>query len=81
MLDANEELAKQKIDALLEANVQAFWLAFGNDLHRWIQYARTSPANTRSPHKPLIFVQVTSVEEALRAANEWKADVIVAQGS
>ncbi|KAI0731234.1 2-nitropropane dioxygenase [Earliella scabrosa] len=81
MLDANEELAKQKIDALLEANVQAFWLAFGNDLHRWIQYARTSPANTRSPYKPLIFVQVTSVEEALRAANEWKADVIVAQGT
>ena len=80
MLDADEGAAKAKIDAILENNVKAFWLAFGNDIHRWIQYARTSPASGRSKHKPLIFVQVTSVQEALLAANEWKADVIVAQG-
>ncbi|RPD73178.1 inosine monophosphate dehydrogenase [Lentinus tigrinus ALCF2SS1-7] len=81
MLDADEEAAKAKIDAILDNNVKAFWLAFGTDIHRWIQYARTSPAAARSQHKPLIFVQATSVGEALLAANEWKADVIVAQGT
>ena len=81
MLDANEEAAKKMVDVVLESNVQALWLAFGNDIYRWIQYARTSPATARSPHKPLIFAQVTSLEEALLAANEWKVDVIVAQGS
>ena len=80
LLDTKEETAKQMIDVVLESNVKALWLAFGNDVHRWIEYARTSPANAQSSHKPLIFVQVTSVEEALLAANEWKADVIVAQG-
>ena len=80
MLDADEEAAKAKIDAILENNVKAFWLAFGNGIHRWVQYARTSPAAVRSKHKPLIFVEATSVREALLAANEWKADVIVAQG-
>ncbi|RPD57192.1 2-nitropropane dioxygenase [Lentinus tigrinus ALCF2SS1-7] len=81
MLDADEEAAKAKIDAILDNNVKAFWLAFGTDIHRWIQYARTSPGTARSQHKPLIFVQATSVDEALLAANEWKADVIVAQGT
>lgn len=81
LLDADEEAAKKVVDVVLESNVQAFWLAFGNDIYRWIQYARTSSANARSPHRPLIFVQVTSVQEALLAATEWKADVIVAQGS
>ncbi|KAI0710923.1 2-nitropropane dioxygenase [Earliella scabrosa] len=81
LLDTKEETAKQMIDVVLESNVQALWLAFGNDVRRWIEYARTSSANALSSHKPLIFVQVTSVEEALLAANEWKADVIVAQGN
>ena len=81
LLDTKEDAAKQLIDVVVESNVQALWLAFGNDVYRWIQYARTSPAGTSSTRKPLIFVQVTSVEEALLAANEWKADVIVAQGS
>lgn len=81
LLDTKEDAAKQLIDVVVESNVQALWLAFGNDVYRWIQYARTSPAGASSTRKPLIFVQVTSVEEALLAANEWKADVIVAQGS
>ena len=77
MLDAKEELGKQIIDIALESNVRALWFSFGKDIFRWITYARTSPAKKE---QPLIFVQVTSVEEALLAANQWKADVIVAQG-
>ena len=69
------------LDITIENDVQAIWLACGNDIHRWIQHVRTSPANARAHHKPLIFIQVTSVEEALVAANEWKVDAIVAQGA
>ncbi|KAI0331488.1 NPD-domain-containing protein [Cubamyces sp. BRFM 1775] len=81
LLDANEEQSKQLIDIALEANVQALWLAFGVDLHRWLEYIRTSPANARATHKPLIFLQATSLDEALVAVNEWKVDVIIAQGN
>ncbi|CDO75887.1 hypothetical protein BN946_scf184533.g2 [Trametes cinnabarina] len=44
-------------------------------------YVRASSANARATHKPLIFLQATSLEEALVAANEWKVDVIIAQGN
>ncbi|KAI0689460.1 2-nitropropane dioxygenase [Cerioporus squamosus] len=80
LLDADEADGEAKVDAILDSNVKAFWLAFGNDLYRWIQYARNSPTAARSQHKPLIFVQVQTTEEALIAANEWKVDVIIAQG-
>ncbi|PIL27936.1 hypothetical protein GSI_09971 [Ganoderma sinense ZZ0214-1] len=83
LLDKDEEAGKQMIDIVIENGVQAIWLAFGNDLHHWVEHVRSSPANARrcSGHRPLIFVQVTSVEEALVAANEWKVDVVVAQGT
>ena len=81
LLDKNEDAGKQLIDTVIENGVRAVWLAFGNDIGRWVEYVRASPANARVHHKPLIFAQVTSVEEALFAANEWKVDVIVAQGA
>ncbi|KAI0641865.1 NPD-domain-containing protein [Trametes meyenii] len=81
LLDADEVQAKQVIDVALEAKVQAIWLAFGVDLPRWLQYIRTASANSRTAHKPLIFVQATSLQEALAAATEWKADAIIAQGN
>lgn len=81
LLDANEAQSKELIDIALESGVQALWLAFGVDLQRWVHYIRTSPAAARAPHKPLIFVQATSLAEALVAANEWKVGVIIAQGT
>ena len=80
-LDKNLDEGKQLIDVVIENNVRAIWLAFGNDLHRWVEYIRTSPRNARARHRPLIFIQATSVEEAFVAANEWNVDVIVAQGA
>ena len=80
-MDSKEDEYKQLIDVALENGVQAIWLAFGTDLHRWVQYIRNSKASALPAHKPLIFVQVTSVEEALQAANDWKVDVIVVQGT
>nr|VWP00242.1 Plp [Ganoderma boninense] len=82
LLDKNEDVGKHLIDTVIGNGVQAIWLAFGNNLRFWVEYVRASPANAREGrnHKPLIFIQATSVEEALVAANEWKVDVIVAQG-
>lgn len=76
-LEKPDTEAHELLSVALENNVQAVWLSFGADLQRWITYIRESK---RTPGTTKIFVQVTSVEEALVAANEWKVDVIVAQG-
>ncbi|KAI0747249.1 2-nitropropane dioxygenase [Daedaleopsis nitida] len=81
LLDANVDAAEQMIDTILESDVQALWFAFGDHIQRWIQYARTSRARTNLSRQPLIFIQVTSIDEALLAVQEWKADVIIAQGT
>ena len=60
------------------SHVRAVWFAYGADLNKWIQFIRD---NERNPGSTVIFVQVTSVEEALVAINDWKVDVVVAQGS
>ncbi|KAJ7453919.1 2-nitropropane dioxygenase [Mycena galericulata] len=62
----------------LEHNVKAVWFAFGEDLGRWIRFVREHDA--RAGKKTIIFVQISTVKEALVAANEWKVDCIVAQG-
>jgi nitronate monooxygenase len=69
--------AKDILSVALDNNVRAIWFAYGVDLNKWIQYIRN---NERNPGATTIFVQVTSVEEALVAVNDWKVDVVVAQG-
>ncbi|KAJ6591807.1 2-nitropropane dioxygenase [Mycena vulgaris] len=64
----------------LEHNVQAVWFAFGENLGRWIQLVRDHDRRLGKDQKTLIFVQISTVKEALVAVNEWKADCIVAQG-
>jgi len=64
----------------LDSRVKAVWLAFGSDLGRWVEYVRSHDQEARSEHKTLVFVQVSSLEEALVAVNDWKVDVVVAQG-
>lgn len=74
---ANPEVV---LSAALDNQVRAIWLAFGNNLDKWIKFIRSYDAeHTRAP-KTTIFVQVASVEEALVASNEWGVDVLVAQG-
>jgi len=67
-----------RIPTILEEMPVAIWFAFGVDLGKYIKQVREYDA--KRAHKTLIFVIVNSVEGALRAANEWKVDVIVAQG-
>ncbi|KAJ7695146.1 2-nitropropane dioxygenase [Mycena rosella] len=64
----------------LEHNVQAVWFAFGEDLGRWIQFVRDHDKRMGKDKKTIIFVQISTVKEALVAVNEWKVDCIVAQG-
>jgi len=64
----------------LEHDVQAVWFAFGENLARWIQFVRDHDKRMGNGKKTLIFVQISTVKEAVIAANEWKVDCIVAQG-
>lgn len=66
------------IDAALDNDVQAIWLAFGEDLGKYVQHIRTRDESTG--RKTVVFIQVNSVADALKAVNELKTDVVVAQG-
>lgn len=68
------------LNAALDNHVQAMWLAFGVRLDEWIRYIRSYDKIHRRSNPTLIFVQVSSVEETLVAVENWKVDVIVAQG-
>lgn len=76
-----DRLPEADADTLLETALDqsvAIWLAFGVDLGKYARKVREYDA--RKHRKTLLFVMVNSVEAALKAAGEWKADVIVAQG-
>ena len=78
ILDMTEVSEDPRIPAVLEEKITAIWFAFGNDLEKYVKTVRDYDA--KRDHKTKIFMCCNSVEEALRAANEWKVDVIVAQG-
>ncbi|KIY66148.1 2-nitropropane dioxygenase [Cylindrobasidium torrendii FP15055 ss-10] len=63
-----------RISAVLRHDVRAVWLAFGGDTGKYVRQVRVEAP------KALVFVMVSTVEEALKATNEWKADVLVVQG-
>ncbi|KAG1869586.1 2-nitropropane dioxygenase [Suillus subluteus] len=69
------------LNVSLSNRVQAIWLAFGNSIDRWIDHIRSYDASSGRGQKTLIFVQVSSAKEALIAIQDWKVDVLVAQGS
>ncbi|KAF8885030.1 2-nitropropane dioxygenase [Infundibulicybe gibba] len=77
-LEAPNSPAHELLDIALQENVQAVWFAFGNDLGRWAKYVRDH--DKKSSKKTIIFIQVSSVDEAVTAASTWGADVLVAQG-
>lgn len=78
-LDQAGDEAHLMLDASLQNGVRAIWLALGEDLGKWVDYIRQSDAMTG--RRTIIFIQVNSLDEALKAVNEWKADVLVAQGN
>jgi len=78
ILDKTEVSGDPRLHAILEEKPAAIWLAFGVDLGKYVAQIRAYDAERE--HKTIIFTIVNSVEDALQAANEWKVDVVVAQG-
>ncbi|KAF5347396.1 hypothetical protein D9758_011254 [Tetrapyrgos nigripes] len=78
VLAKTENSDDPRLPAILEEKPQAIWFAFGDDLGKYV--AQVREYDSKREHKTIVFIMVNSVEEALRAANEWKVDVIVAQG-
>jgi hypothetical protein len=79
ILDKSETTSKELIALLFEYRVKAIWLSFGDNLTPWIEFVRELNQKSGGP-SILIFVQICSLQEALTAINEWKADVVVVQG-
>ena len=76
--DMTEASEDPRIPAVLAEKVQAVWFAFANDLGKHIKTVQNYDA--KRAHKTKIFVIVNSLDEAKRAANEWKVDALVVQG-
>ncbi|KAJ7763693.1 2-nitropropane dioxygenase [Mycena olivaceomarginata] len=79
-LEKSKSTLVELLPIALEQNVQAVWLAFGENLAQWIQLIRDHDRRIGKDKKTLIFIQISTVKEALIAAHEWKVDCIVAQG-
>ncbi|KAF5367181.1 hypothetical protein D9758_004020 [Tetrapyrgos nigripes] len=75
-----KEEAEELVTIALQENVKAVWFAFGNDLQRWIKFVREYDDRHGKAEKTLAFVQVSTLEEARVATEEWKVDVLVVQG-
>jgi len=65
------------LDVALDSKVKAVWLSFGERIADWIAHIREKES---TPGATKIFVQVSTVEQALTAMKDWKVDVVVAQG-
>jgi len=65
------------LDVALDSKVKAVWLSFGERIADWIAYIREKES---TPGATKIFVQISTVEEALTAMKDWKVDVVSAQG-
>lgn len=79
ILDITEPSPDPRLAAVLHEKPVAIWLAFGVDLGRYVSQIRKYDEGRE--HKTVIFVIVSSVETARRAAEEWGVDVLVAQGT
>lgn len=80
-LDKQQFNAFECIQIALENHVKAIWLSYGEDLGKWIKHVREHDPRAGTENAVKIFVQISSVEHALMAINDWKVDVIVVQGS
>lgn len=79
-LEKDPSSAIDVLNVALSNKVRAIWFAFGNDIGRWIEHVRSYDESSGRNQKTLIFVQIASVDEALTATQDWKVDVLVAQG-
>ncbi|KXN92708.1 Nitronate monooxygenase [Leucoagaricus sp. SymC.cos] len=79
VLDENEEEGRKAIKVTLDSGVVGIWFAFGNDLYKWVEVVRKH--DVENGKRTLIFVQFGLLEDVRIAVQDWKVDVIVAQGA
>lgn len=79
VLDKFNTAADPRLQAVLDQQPGAIWLAYGQNLGKYIVQVREH--NAAHGRNILVFLTVNTVDEAIRAVNEWRADVIVAQGA
>jgi len=58
-----------------------FGSPFGEDLGHWIRFIQARDRNAGNEKAVKIFVQISTVEQAVQAVKEWNVDVIVVQGN
>ncbi|KAF9255701.1 inosine monophosphate dehydrogenase [Marasmius fiardii PR-910] len=68
-----------RLKTVLDKKVSGIWLAFGEDLGKYVTQIREH--NKTSGHTTRILINVNTIEEAKKAANKWKADVVIIQGA
>ncbi|KDR67931.1 hypothetical protein GALMADRAFT_257419 [Galerina marginata CBS 339.88] len=73
--------AEDLLSVALENHPQAIWFSFGEDLGRWVNYVRNHDPRAGTKDAVKIFIQISTVQDALLAVKTWKADVIIAQGN
>jgi len=78
VLDMFNKDTDPRLNTVLAKKPLAIWLAYGEDLGKYVRLIREHDA--AQGRKTYLFVNVNSKDEALRAANEWKVDAIIAQG-
>ncbi|CAL1701654.1 unnamed protein product [Somion occarium] len=79
ILEMTESSDDPRLATILDELPVAIWFAFGVDLGKYVAQVRAHDA--KRDHKTVVFVIVNSATDAVRAANEWGVDVIVAQGN
>ncbi|KAJ3567906.1 hypothetical protein NP233_g6068 [Leucocoprinus birnbaumii] len=68
-----------RLNTVLDKEVSGIWLAYGSDLGKYVEQIREH--SKRTGHKTRVLVNVNTIDELNRAVNEWKADVVIVQGS
>ncbi|KAJ3567902.1 hypothetical protein NP233_g6064 [Leucocoprinus birnbaumii] len=68
-----------RLNTVLDKKVSGIWLAYGSDLGKYVEQIREH--SKRTGHKTRVLVNVNTIDELNRAVNEWKADVVIVQGS
>ncbi|KAJ7600006.1 hypothetical protein C8J56DRAFT_909349 [Mycena floridula] len=74
VLDITEATSDPRLPAYLDERHRIIWLAFGDNLGKYVKFVRDYEADRT--HKTLVFVMVGTVEQAVLAAEEWNADFI-----
>lgn len=78
VLDQTETSEDPRLPAVLDELPTAVWFAFGVDLEKYVDQVHAHDA--KSGRKTFVFVIVSSVDDARRAASKG-VDAVVVQGS